>query len=769
MPLTKLLSAFAKRKSPHPITSSALSAHSAQKTAFMPAKASDIGSKLLDAVALHKQGQLARAEAAYQEILQAQPRHFDALHYLGLMALQRGKTEEGIALIGQALEIDAKHPAALGNLAMALRQLGRHEEALAHYRRALDIKPDSADIGYNFVNTLLNLQRHEEALDICSRTLRLIPNAAPLLQQRGTALLLLRRYEESIADFDRALALQPDYPEALANRGVALTAINRNADAVASYTRVLQLNANDVEARYNRGISLAKLGRLAEALIDYEQVLQGKPDHLGALNNLGTALSALGRFEAAIPVYKKLLALAPDYDYAPGNLFACQLYCCDWSDYEKSRQAVVEMNRQGRKAAVPFPFLNASESPADQLACARAFVAHTFPASSHPLWTGRRYQHEKIRVAYLSADFQEHATAHLMAGLFEAHDRQRFETIAISYGPDARGGMRERLQSAFDRFIDVREKSDLEAARIMQALEVDIAVDLKGFTENSRLGILAHRPSPVQVSYLGYPGTTGADYVDYAICDKHLVSEGELGSFSEQLVFLPDSYQVNDSKRPISAQVPTRAEAGLPEKTFVFCSFNNNYKITPAVFDIWMRLLHQIAGSVLWLYEGNAAAAANLRREAQARGIAPEQLVFAPRLPQAEHLARQQLADLFLDTLPVNAHTTASDALWAGLPVLTCTGQAFAGRVATSLLHAVGLPELVTQSLDEYEALALRLASMPAELARIKAKLAHNRSTYPLFNTVRFCRHLEAAYVEMWERSQRGEAPAGFSVPAMLH
>lgn len=728
--------------------------------AVKPTAVPDIGSKLLDAVALHKQGQLLQAGAAYREILRTHPGHFDALHYLGLIALQRGKTQEGIALIEEALKTDANHAPALANLAMALRQSNRREEALVLYHRALAVKPDAVELHHHLVNALLELQRHDEALQICTRAIGLQPKSPALLQQRGTVLLVLRRFEEAIADFDRALALEPGLIDALANRGLALGEIGRCEEALATYDQLLQRKPDDVEARFNRANTFRKLGRFADAIADYDRVLHANPDHAGALNNLGITYSELGRFESAIAPYRKLATLMPENGYVLGTLFFCQLYGCDWRQYEDLRQQVVAVARAGEKVADPFRFLNASESAAEQKQCASTYVSSKFPAASTRLWNGERYEHERIRVAYLSADFQEHATAHLMAGMFEAHNKQRFETIAISYGPDATDAMRHRLQAAFDRFIDVREKSDHDVALLLRELEVDIAVDLKGFTGNARLGILAHRPAPVQVSYLGYPGTSGADYIDYLVADRHLIRDSDERHYSEKIVFLPDSYQTNDARRPIAESIPTRAQAGLPESGFVFCSFNNNYKITPAVFDIWMRLLQKVSDSVLWLYEGNAVASANLRREAQARGVVPERLVFAPRMAQAEHLARQKLADLFLDTLPINAHTTASDALWAGLPVLTCTGGAFAGRVAGSLLHAVGLPQLVTDSLQQYETLALQLATSPSELRSIREKLARNRSVFPLFDTTRFCRQLESAYIEMWKRYQQGELPS---------
>ena len=369
-----------------------------------------------------------------------------------------------------------------------------------------------------------------------------------------------------------------------------------------------------------------------------------------------------------------------------------------------------------------------SGSAAAQLACARTFVADRFPAAATPLWRGERYRHDRIRVAYLSADFHEHATAHLIAGLFEMHDAARFELTAVSFGPETGDPMRERLRRAFPHFVDVRDRSDRDVAAMLRESEIDIAVDLKGFTANSRTGILALRPAPVQVNYLGYPGTMGAPYIDYIIADRHVIPPDHDIHYTEKVVRLPDAYQVNDATRRIAEPAPTRAEAGLPEAGFVFCCFNSNYKITPEIFAVWMRLLERVPGSVLWLLEGNPLASENLRAEAKRRGVAPDRLIFAPTLPADLHLARHRLADLFLDTRPVNAHTTASDALWAGLPLVTCVDDAFAGRVAASLLHAVGLPELVARDLEQYEAIALRVATTSSLRSELRARLAQNRS-----------------------------------------
>ena len=394
----------------------------------------------------------------------------------------------------------------------------------------------------------------------------------------------------------------------------------------------------------------------------------------------------------------------------------------------------------------------------------RTLLLTRFQLPPQPLWTGETWRHDKVRVAYLSADFRRHAVAHQIAELFERHDRSRFEIIGVSFGVDDKSEMRKRLIAAFDQFYDVRRKSDEEVAKLIHDLQVDIAIDLMGYTKDSRPGIFAYRPAPIQASYFGFSGTMGAEFIDYIIADKTVAPFEHQPFYTEKIVHLPDCYLVNDTKRNIAQRTPTRQEAGLPEKGFIFCCFNNNWKITPDVFGVWMRLLHSIDGSVLWLLGDNESAQRNLGKEARGRGIDPTRLVFASRLPLDEHMARHRLADLFLDTLPYNAHTTASDALWAGLPVLTCEGTAFAGRVAASLLYAVGLPELVTHSLEDYEALALRLAEDPSLLQGYRNRLATNRLTHPLFDTDRFRRHIEAAYMTMWELWQRGEQPRSFSV-----
>jgi protein O-GlcNAc transferase len=760
-----------------------------------------IAMQLQQAVWLHQQGQMPQAEALYRQVLRSEPKHFDALHFLGLLYLQTGQPNAAIESIRKALKTNPNHAVAHSNISNAYRVLNRHAEALASCDRALELAPHYAEAHNNRGNALRSLNRHADALDSYDRALTHSPGYAEALFNRGAVLILLDRHAEALAAYDQLLKAQPAAVEAWNGRGNALQGISRHAEALESYDRAIQLRPDYAEAWNNRGNTLLASGRHTEAVASYDRALALKPDYADAWGNRGNALVDAGRHQEALAGYDnalrlqpgnarfwdsrgnilvslnrheeaaksfaQLLRIAPDFEYAIGRLFHSQMHCSDWSGFAANTAKLVNAVGSGERADAPFSFLAVSQSEPLQLQCARIFVDDKFSPSASPLWTGRRYRHDKIRIAYLSADFHNHATAYLMAGLFESHSKARFETTAISFGPDADDDMRKRLQSAFDHFIDVRKHSDREVALLLQEREIDIAVDLKGYTAHGRTGILAHRPAPVQVNYLGYPGTLAADYIDYIIADRHVIPSADHAHYTEKVVVLPDSYQVNDAGRRIADRIPSRAEAGLPEQGFVFCCFNNSFKITPELFDIWMRLLHAVSGSVLWLLEANPAASDNLRREAVRRGIPAERLVFASRMKLDEHLARHALADLFLDTLPYNAHTTASDALWAGLPVLTCAGDAFAGRVAASLLHAVGMAELITDNLVEYEAMALRLATTPALLAEVRGKLSRNRGSYPLFDTGRFCRHIEAAYIAMWERHQRGAPPAHFSVSAL--
>ncbi len=717
------------------------------------------------ALTLMQQGNSAQAERVLNDLLTRDPQHFDGLHLLGLSHLRRKAWEPGLALLERAIAVNDSFAPLYNNCGIALRELKRFDEALVRYDSALRLQPDHADAFNNKGNVLRDLQRHADALACYDQSLALKSTNPQACHNRGLVLRELGRIDEAVASHDRALVLKPDYVEALKARGRALEALQRLDEARSSHARAVMLAPDDAEALSDLGSVLDDLHRPDEALACYDRALALEPHAVAVMANRAAVFGRLGRHDQAAQACARVLDLKPDHPYALGNLLFSRLNICDWVEHALSIQQLESAIDRGGKAAAPFSAVALCGDAARQWACARVFAADQHPLDVLPgEFALPRPGHDRIRLAYVSADFHDHATAHLMIDLFESHDREQFEIWAISLGPDRPSEMRERLKRSFEHLIDARTLNDRQVALAMRELEIDIAVDLKGFTRDSRPGIFAHRAAPLQVSYLGFPGTLGHEAIDYLIADATVIPEGHDGAYSEKVVRLPDSYQVNARSRVVAEHTPSRADCGLPDVGFVFCCFNNNYKIAPEIFDIWMRLLQAVDGSVLWLLEDNSAASRNLRREARARGVAPERLVFALRVALPEHLARHRQADLFLDTLPCNAHTTASDALWAGLPLLTCAGSTFAGRVAASLLRAAGLPELITDSLAGYEAAALELATDPARLHDLRRRLGSQCHTHPLFDTARFRRHLESAYLSMWKRHLQGLAPAAFDV-----
>jgi len=712
------------------------------------------------------QGRIAEAVREYERALALDPGCLAALYNRAALLMQLGRPAEALASL-DALIARTPAPAPVHLLrGNALSTLGRREAALSAFDEAVRLDP-RAPLGHcNRGNTLLALGRPEEALASLDRALAAAPGHALASYNRGNVLVALGRLADALASFDQAARSDPRFALAWYNRGSMLLELRRPAEAAASFDRALALDERMPQVHNNRGAALVALKQPAEAIKAFERALQLRPGYPGALENLGNSQLDLGSFEAAARTFAALLAAVPDHPYAAGSLLHALCRSCDWGgEYVALRRRVAESADRGLRVQAPWALLNTCDSRSAQLNCARTVNADKFPARE-PLRQGRAYGHGRIRVAYVSADFHAHATAFLMAELFERHDKERFEWTAISLAPDG-SSMRRRLERSFDRFVDAASLDDRQVAALLAEREIDIAVDLKGYTADSRMGIFAYRPAPVQVSYLGYPGTTGAPYIDYVIADAHVIPPEHFPDYSEKVVHLPDCYQPNGSGRIVSPVVPTRGELSLPETAFVFCCFNACGKVTPEVFGVWMRLLAAVPDSVLWLLEDNPFASANLRKEAARRGIEPARLVIAPRLSLPEHLARFGAADLFIDTLPCTAHTTGSDALWAGVPLLTCQGETFAARVAASLLHASGLPQLITHNLQEYEELALALARDRQRLAALRSQLTANRATCALFDAERHRRAIEAAYVVMWERAESRLAPMPFAVPGL--
>lgn len=686
--------------------------------------------KLVEGLEFHKKNQLDQAREAYRLALALQPHHFEALHLLAVLAAQTGNPGDAVLLFDKAIAVNSANP-------------------MVHYNRG---------------NALCELKRYSEAVESFDRTLRHRPEFPEAHFNRGRALHEMARHEEAVESYDRAVAHKPNYARALYERGNVLNDLGRHDQAIASYDRAIALDPHYAEAHHNRAGSLRYLKQNSAAIVAYQRAIGLKPNYADAYANLAGAYETMNERRAAAECYEKAIALGSDANWLYGSRLHARMHICDWTGVEVLIADLADRITRGENATMPFHPLALTSSPALQRKAAETYVATQYARiSALPADVSLR-EHDKIRVGYYSADFRDHAVSSLTAELFERHDRKRFDLVAFSFGPNATDDMRRRIAASFDRFIDVQDRSDRQVALLSRELEIDIAVDLNGHTGDSRPGIFAYRAAPLQVAYLGYPGTMGAPWMDYLLADHRLIPIDSRQHYSEKIVSLPGSYQVNDSKRRISNRPIERTELGLPPSGFVFCSFNASFKITPATFDGWMRLLRQVDGSVLWLLEDNPTAAANLRREARNRGVAGDRLVFASRLPLPDHLARHRAADLFLDTLPYNAHTTASDALWAGLPVLTCMAQSFASRVAASLLEAVQLPELITTTQHDYEALALALATDPTRLANIRRKLEKNRLSAPLFDAGLFAEAIERAYTLMYQRCRDGLPPDHFDV-----
>ena len=721
---------------------------------FLPADAFQM------AMQHQQKGELAQADALYRKILQLEPNHADALHFSGVLAYQAGQYDTAVELISRAIRSNPGFSSMYCNLGLVFQTQGKLDEAINCYYEALSLQPDLIDARNNLGSAFVAKNNIAAAIETYRYLLML--NRDDVQTQNKLAYL---QKQKSAVEKQSDNCFKSEEAKAHCELGNSFYQQWKLNQAVESYKKTLAIKLDCIEARQNLGLVYQEQCFLDEAVKCFHFILSFKPDYAAAYYHLGNLSHLQGKLDIAMDHYQKALVLQPDYPEASQRLFNTQMHCCDWSNYFESREKILHSIRAGQHGYKPFQFIVLSKSVSDEHQCAAAYAADKYPISETPLWTGERYQHGKIRIAYISDDFREHPVAYAIAELFERHDESRFEIIGISLNPEDKSVIGQRIKNAFSQYIDVSQMGNYEVAALLREMEVDIAVDLMGLTSYSRTAIFSFRPAPVQVNYLGYPSTMAVEYMDYIIADQQIIPWEQHKDYSEKVVYLPDTFFVTDSKRLITQYTPTRTEQGLPETGFVFCCFNNHYKLNPDTFTVWMRLLSKVENSVLWLNAANAFVIANLSNEAKARGIAPERLIFAQRTKDiADHLARQKLADLFLDTLPYNAHATTSDALWGGLPVLTCMGDTFAGRVAGSLLTAVGLTELITHNPEEYEALAFKLATTPELLSQIREKLARNRTTYPLFNTDRFRKHIEAAYTTMWERYQHGELPDSFAV-----
>jgi len=743
-------------------------------------------------------GFLVRADSLMQTALNMQPKHPAALEIMGIIKGLQNKPLEAANFFKKALKLDPNNQGLQYNLAKSSLDGKNFQDALIQHQKLVKNFPLNLDAWVNLGMTYLHLNRDAEAVKAFEECLKVNPSHKEALVNIGAAFKNLKEFDNAVLYADKAIQIDSHYAEAWSNRGVALKQLKLNIEALESYQKAIDINphhidallnktailndlkrhdealasveiiitadSNNAEAWSRKGLVLKELYRADDALDSYHRALEIEPKNLEALLNNGVLLTELKRYEEALSAYQQALTLDPEKDYLYGLSVYIKTMLCDWSHYDQQLLHIQTKLTQDKKVAVPFSLLALLDDEGAHLKAAKLFASDKFPESAILGPIPKRPSDKKIRIGYFSADFRNHPVASLIAELFELHDRNQFEIVGFSLGSDDADDMRLRLKESFDQFIDIHNQSDQGAAQLARALKIDIAIDLGGYTQDCRTGIFAYRAAPIQVNYLGYPGTMGAPYIDYIIADDTVIPEANQQYYSEKVAYLPHTYQANDRKRKIADQSFKRADFDLPEQVFIFCCFNNNFKLTPSTLDSWARILKAVNGSVLWLYEGNEKTKLNLIKEFANRDLAPERLIFAKRVPPDEHLARYQLADLFMDTLPYNAHTTTSDALWAGTPVLTLTGNSFAGRVATSLLEAIEMPELITKTLQEYEDKAIDLAKNPHELVQLKKKLQAKRDTTPLFNTPLFTKHIEAAYIAMYQRYQQDLGPEALRV-----
>ena len=690
----------------------------------------DIRSMFAEALRHHQAGHLAEAERLYRVVLKHKPDFAEAHCNRGAALQALGRADRAVESYQQAIVLNPNYFDAYNNMAVALQRLGRLDDALASCRRALALKSDNAEVHFNL----------------------------------GAVLQELDRPEEAILSYRRGLELKPNNAEVYFNLGVSLRRVGRQEEALASLNEALKMRLNSPELHFNLGATLQALGQLDEALTFFRRGIVLKADHAATHHLMGGLLKKLGRLEESSASFEEALKLEPGREYLYGDALHTRMQLCDWSDWSDRLAQILERIERGEIAALPFILGALTDQGAPLLKAAELTIKHQCPTELDAAAPPQSARRGKIRVGYFSSDFQNHPVGYAMAEIIEYHAKNDFEVFAFSLGPGKEDEIRRRVRDAADEFVDLSNMSDHDAALLARRMGIDIAVDLNGFTGGMRLGIFALRAAPIQVNYLGYSNSMGAEFIDYIIVDRTLVPDDHRQFYSEHLAVLPNSCLPKGPR--IGGAIPVvgdkellKQKAGLPDTGFVFCCFNNSYKIKPEVFDAWMRILNQVEGSVLWLREYDAGASGNLRTEALARGINADRLIFAGSTSEEEYMQRYCLADLFLDTWPYNAGSVARECLWAGLPILTLTGESYFSRMTASLLNVLELPELITSELSEYEKAAVRLAHDTQRLAQISATLAKNRFATPCFDTALLTRNVEKAYTQMYERSLEGSAP----------
>ena len=743
-------------------------------------------------IMLQDLGQLEAAIKCYEVVLVTKPNFADAFNNLATAFLDLGQFDAAVKSYKSAIKIKPDFVAAINNLGIAFYKLHQTDEAISCYKQALALNPNFADAYNNLGAAFLDLGQLNEAVKSYKSALKVKPDSVDAFNNLGTAFFDLGQFDAAVKSYKSALKINPDFVKAINNLGIAFYKLHQTDEAINCYKQALALNPKFADAHNNLGMVLLDLGQFDAAVKSYKSALKIKPDFVAAINNLGIAFYKLQQEDEAIKCYKKAISLKPDFvdayanlasvmkvlnrfdealaiyeseiiqnsnlDFILGELFHMKMHLCIWDDLPRRLDELKNKINNNEKVISPFILLALVDDPEIQRKNTEIYVNYKFPNNNVLPAIGIYPKHSKIRIGYFSADFREHPVSSLTAELYEMHNRNEFEIYAFSFGPNTNDGMNLRIKAGVDHFHDVRSLSHKEIVLLARSFEIDIAIDLGGYTQNARTEIFAMSAAPIQASYIGVLSTMGADYYDYLFAGQTMIPENNQKYYTEKIVYLP-SYQVNDSKELPPEINFTRKELGLPEKGLIFCCFNNTYKIMPTVFNSWARILKDVKESVLFIYVENELAKINLTKEIIIRGVDPSRLIFGGRLPRPEYLARYRIADLFLDTRPYNAGTTASDALRMGLPVLTMEGSSFNSREAASIIRSLNLPELITSSEKEYETLAVELGNDPEKLKFIKEKLASNLSTAPLYDTPMFTKNLESAFAQMYYRYQQGLEP----------
>jgi protein O-GlcNAc transferase len=690
----------------------------------------DIQQYLIRGIQYYEAGKSDDAEKVFKEVITRYPECADAYNFLGIVYADRKNFKDALVYFKEAVRLDADNPPYNSNYGNALQDNGQINESIPYYLKAIELKPDFTDAYYNFGNSLRKLQRYPESLQQINLAKSLDPKYLKCYINAALIYVELKQFDQAITELIQALQIDAHSFDALSSLAVVYSLKKDYRQSMAYFKKAFETGRADDKFFVNYATVCVELNQPVEASKAFIKSAQIDPSKHGAL---GRAL------------HQKMLI-------------------ADWSDIKELNEEIVKRLQLNQDVVDPFGYMGFSDSEKDLQLAGTLYLDKKFPPLPSDLVLKKYPRHKKIKIAYVSGEFREHANGSLMTGLIECHDKEKFEVIGLDNGEGDDGNLRHRLQAAFDEFTDIRGIGDFDLAQQLRAKEVDILFNLNGFFGAHRTGLFANRAAPIQINFLGCPGTMGIDYMDYLIADNVVIPKESYHYYNEKIISLPHSYQINDSKRPELKRTITRKDCGLPEGAFVFCCFNNIYKITPETFQRWMRVLKRVPNSVMWFYYNYPEAPENLKREAQALGIDASRLIFSPYIKMSDHLERNVLADLFLDSLPYNAHTTASDALWANVPVLTLQGKSFAGRVAASLLHAIEMPELITHTEQEFEDKAVDLATHSEKLAALKSKLSKNRLTTPLFDTKLYTKHFEAALLEAYERYQSDLPPAHIQI-----